>query len=407
MATETLRIGVLGSGFVAHFHLQALASVRHAQVAGVFSPTAEHRAGFAAEADAAGLGPCRTFDSVEELVQSDDIDAVWILSPNDRRVEQMRAVGAAASRRRTPLLGVACEKPLARTLSEAREMLSLAESAGLNHGYLENQVFAPAIQRGKDIVWRRAVPASGRPYLARASEEHSGPHMPWFWQGSQQGGGVLLDMMCHSVEVARFLLTAPGADRSTLRLRTASANVASLKWTQPAYISQLKARMGVDYSTHPAEDFARGSVLLTTPEGRDVVIEATTSWSYVGPGLRIQVELLGPEYAMEVSTLNSPLRVFLSREVRGTEGEDLVEKQNAEQGLMPVVEDEAAAYGYSAEDRHMVECFRSGKPPIESFKDGVGVIEILMALYRSAELGRNVEFGAENLEDYVPPVARG
>src|ERR1051326_5001397 len=199
MAAETLRIGGLGSGFVAHFHLQALTNVRHVQVAGVYSPNPEHRAGFAREADAAGLGLCQAFGSLEELIRSDTIDAVWMLSPNDVRVEQMRAIVRAGADRQRRLLGVACEKPLARTLSEAREMLSLAEGAGLQHGYLENQVFAPAIQRGKDIIWRRAVPASGRPYLARASEEHSGPHMPWFWQGNRQGGGGLLAMMCHSV----------------------------------------------------------------------------------------------------------------------------------------------------------------------------------------------------------------
>jgi predicted dehydrogenase len=233
--------------------------------------------------------------------------------------------------------------------------------------------------------------------------------MPWFWQASKQGGGVLLDMMCHSVEVARFLLTRPGSERATLRPRSASATVASLKWTQPEYVERLRARMGpeVDYARQPAEDFARGVVMLEDVEsGRDVIVETTTSWSYVGPGLRIQVELLGPEYAMEVSSLNSPLKVFLSREVRGSEGEDLVEKQNAEQGLMPVVEDEAAAYGYVAEDRHMVESFRTGARPIETFADGVGVLEILMALYRSAESGRTIDFGAEDLIDYVPPVSR-
>jgi predicted dehydrogenase len=405
---ETLHIGLLGSGFVAHFHLQALQGVRHVQVAGVYSPNVEHRTRFAAETDAAGLGPCLAYASVEDMVASDDIDAVWILAPNDTRVEHLRAIAAARSRRSGPLLGVACEKPLARTLAEAREMLRLVEAAGVNHGYLENQVFAPAIQRGKDIIWRRAVPSSGRPYLARAAEEHSGPHMPWFWQASKQGGGVLLDMMCHSVECARFLLTEPGEERTSLRLRSASANVASLKWTQPVYAERLRERMGteVDYTRHPAEDFARGTVVLEDEQGRNVIIETTTSWAYVGPGLRINVELLGPEYAMEVSTLNSPLKVFLSREVRGSEGEDLVEKQNAEQGLMPVVEDEAAAYGYTAEDRHMVEAFRTGTRPIETFADGVGVIEILMGLYRSAELGRTVDFASEKLDDYIPPVAR-
>jgi predicted dehydrogenase len=303
---------------------------------------------------------------------------------------------------------VACEKPLARTLAEAREMLRLAEDAKLLHGYLENQVFSTAVRRGKDIIWRRGVPSAGRPYLARASEEHSGPHKPWFWQGPQQGGGVLSDMMCHSVEVARYMLTAPGAERNSLALRSANATVANLKWTRPAYAKRLQAMMGqeVDYAARPAEDFARGTLVLEDEDGHEVIIEASTSWAYVGPGLRIQLELLGPEYALEFSSLNTGLKIFLSREVRGSEGEDLVEKQNAEQGLMPVLEDEAGVYGYTDENRHMVEAFRANTQPSETFTDGVAVVEMLMALYRSAESGQTVYLPAPELEDYVPPVAR-
>ena len=94
------------------------------------------------------------------------------------------------------------------------------------------------------------------------------------------------------------------------------------------------------------------------------MVEATTSWAYVGAGLRILLELLGPEYSMEFSSLNTGLKVFLSRAVTGGQGEDLVEKQNAEQGLMPVVEDEAGIYGYTGENRHMVEAFRQRRQPI-------------------------------------------
>ena len=119
-------------------------------------------------------------------------------------------------------------------------MLRLAEDARLLHGYLENQIFSTAVARGKDIIWRRAAPISGRPYIARAAEEHSGPHMPWFWQGRKQGGGVLSDMGCHSVEVARYLLTKPGAPRSDLTLVSASATIGSLKWTRPEYVKKLK-----------------------------------------------------------------------------------------------------------------------------------------------------------------------
>jgi predicted dehydrogenase len=342
------------------------------------------------------------------LVESEEIDAVWILGLNDTRLDHMRAISRAIESGAS-LLGVACEKPLARNLAEAREMLRLAEEANLNHGYLENQVFSTAVQRGKDVIWRRGVPAAGRPYLARASEEHSGPHAPWFWLGERQGGGVLSDMMCHSVEVARYLLTEPGKGRESLKLKSANATIANLKWTRPRYAEQLKREMGseIDYVNHPAEDFARGTLTLEDEAGEKVMIEATTSWSYVGPGLRIQLELLGPEYAMEFSTLNTGLKVFLSRNVTGSEGEDLVEKQSAEQGLMPVLEDEAATYGYTLEDRHMVDAFRRGEEPLETFRDGVAVVEMLMALYRSAETGSTVYLPDDGLETYIPPVARG
>src|SRR5699024_9730361 len=187
------------------------------------------------EVERLNLGSCRTYATLDAMLAADNVDAIWILSPNDTRLDIMRGIHAAVTGGRSHVFAVACEKPLARTIGDAREMLRLAEAAELNHGYLENQVFSTAVERGKEIIWRRAVPATGRPYLARAAEEHAGPHEPWFWQGERQGGGVLLDMMCHSVEVARYMLTSPGADRSELKLKAVNGTVANLKWTRPRY----------------------------------------------------------------------------------------------------------------------------------------------------------------------------
>jgi predicted dehydrogenase len=406
---SNLRIGLIGSGFIAKFHLQALQSVRHVTVSGVYSPTATNREALARAANAMELGPCRAFASLEAMLISGEVDAVWIGVPNFARLATMREIHRLVKAGWAKLVGVACEKPLGRTLVEAREMLRLVEDAKLFHGYLENQVFSSAVQRGKDIVWRRAVPVAGRPFLARAAEEHSGPHMPWFWQAQRQGGGVLSDMTCHSVEVGRFLLSRPGAPRTDLKLVSASATVGNLKWTRPEYVERLKNMMGpeVDYARQPAEDFARGALVFRDPDGHEVMVEATNSWAYVGAGLRILIELLGPEYSMEFSSLNTGLKVFLSRRVTGGQGEDLVEKQNAEQGLMPVVENEPDLYGYIGENRHMVDAFRNRRMPMESFHDGVAVAEMLMALYRSAEIGQVVKLPTPELENYVPPVARG
>ncbi|HEV7322234.1 MAG TPA: Gfo/Idh/MocA family oxidoreductase [Ensifer sp.] len=405
---QTLRVGFVGSGFIAHFHLKSMIGVRNVEVTGVFSRKPENREKFAKEVDALGLGNCRTHESLEALLAADDVDAIWVLSPNYTRLDVMRSLYKAVKDGRSKVFAVACEKPLARTVAEAREMLSLAQDAGLNHGYLENQVFCTPVLRGKEIIWRRAASTTGRPYLARAAEEHSGPHEPWFWQGDKQGGGVLSDMMCHSVEVARYLLTAPGAPRNSLKIKAVNGTVANLKWTRPHYAEQLRKRFGseVDYRNRPSEDFARATVTLEDQDGNELMIEATTSWAYVGAGLRIQLELLGPEYALEYNSLSTGLKIFMSREVTGSEGEDLVEKQNAEQGLMPVLEDEAGVYGYIDENRHMVECFRKGEKPIETFEDGLAVVEMLMGLYRSAEINATLQFPAPELEHYVPVVAR-
>jgi predicted dehydrogenase len=147
-------------------------------------------------------------------------------------------------------------------------------------------------------------------------------------------------------------------------------------------------------------------VTLRAPGGEPLLVEATTSWSFVGPGLRLRAELLGPEYAMQSDSLTTELSVFLGRRISGQAGEDLVEKQNAEQGLMPVIADEPAAYGYVNENRHMVRAFLEGREPSLTWRDGLAVVEVLMACYKSAEEGRTLEFPLD-LETFVPAVARG
>jgi predicted dehydrogenase len=409
MTAERLGVGFVGSGFNARFHMQGWTEVRDADVLGVWSPTTQHAEAAAALARTLGVGAARAYGSITELVADPAIDAIWVTGPNHTRAENVEEIVETVRSGKGTLKGIACEKPLARTVREAERITRLVNEAGLAHGYLENQVFAPAVTRGKAVLWARGAALTGPPYLARAAEEHGGPHRPWFWQGKLQGGGVLNDMMCHSAELVRFLLTPPGAPRSTLTPVRVTGHIASLKWTLPAYARRLTQTMGdaVDYTAQPAEDFASAMIEYHTADGRRVLGEATTSWSFVGAGLRLSAELLGPEYSLAWNTLESGLKLFFSREVQGKAGEDLVEKQNAEIGLMPVVPDEAAAYGYAAEDRHFAQCFRTGERPLLTWDDGLEVVKILMAAYLSAEQGRTVDFPPKALEEFVPAVARG
>ena len=127
----------------------------------------------------------------------------------------------------------------------------------------------------------------------------------------------------------------------------------------------------------------------------------------LGEGLRLSMELLGPEYSMFINTLDPDLKLFFSRKVTGSEGEDLVEKQNAESGGMPVVSNEMEVYGYTAENRHMVESFLEGKRPEENFDDGLDVTRLLMAAYMSAEQGKTIQLPNPDIDKFIPAVSRG
>ena len=409
MDKKRLGIGFIGGGFISRFHIQSLISVRDVDVLGVMSKTKQSAEETADLANDLVLGPAKAYDTITEMIEDPSINALWVCSPNFARIDTFEEIANAIESGKGELIGVACEKPLGRNVAEAKKVLELTKSVGLLDGYLENQVFSPSITRGKEIIWARGAATTGRPFLARAAEEHSGPHMPWFWEGELQGGGVLNDMMCHSVEEARFMLTEPGKPRDSIKPISVSAHTDCLKWQRPRYADILSKNSGgkTDYSKKPSEDFARSLIEYLDEDGEKLIVETTTSWCFVGEGLRLSMELFGPEYSMFVNTLDPDLKVFFSREVAGSAGEDLVEKQNAESGGMPVVSNEAEVYGYTAENRHMVESFLAGKRPDENFDDGLNVTELLMTAYMSAEQGKTISFPPSGLDTYVPSVAKG
>ena len=405
--SKRLGVGFIGSGFNTRFHIQGWRGVRDADVLGVWSPNAANAASAAKLARDIGVGEARAYKSIDEMVADPAIDAIWLCGPNQARISNMEEIVAAVKGGKGTLKGIACEKPLGRTVAEAKQLIKLVKSIGVATGYLENQLFAPHIEAGKKLIWARGAATTGRPYLARAAEEHSGPHAPWFWNGTLQGGGVLNDMMCHSALVVRHLLTKPGEALASVKPVRVTGHIASLKWSRPAYAKKLKSTMQADYSKQPSEDFASLTIEFETPDGTVAIGEATTSWSFVGAGLRLSAELLGPEYSMKWNSLDSGLQLFFSREVKGRAGEDLVEKQNAEQGVMPVVPEEFLAYGYTNEDRHFVRAFLGEEKALLTFDDGLEVVQLLMAAYQSAEQGKTLSFPPRGLDQFVPAVARG
>ena len=176
--SRPLGVGFIGSGFNARFHMQSWTGVRDADVLGVWSPHPERAAEAAAYARKLDVGRAKAYRSIADMVADPAIDALWLCGPNQARIENVEEIVDAIERGRGELRGLACEKPLARNVAEANEVIRLVKRVGLQTGYLENQLFAPQVETGRHLIWARGARLTGRPYLARAAEEHSGPHMP-------------------------------------------------------------------------------------------------------------------------------------------------------------------------------------------------------------------------------------
>ncbi|MEE8062493.1 MAG: Gfo/Idh/MocA family oxidoreductase, partial [Gemmatimonadales bacterium] len=169
--SDRLGIGFIGSGFNARFHMQSMVGVRDADVRGVWSPNHRRAKDAAAMATTLEVGEARAYRSIRDMVADPAIDAIWLCGPNHARIENVTEVVDTVTSGHGRLAGIACEKPLARNVGEATEVLRMVKRARLNHGYLENQLFAPQVERGRQLLWARGAALTGRPYLARAAEE--------------------------------------------------------------------------------------------------------------------------------------------------------------------------------------------------------------------------------------------
>jgi predicted dehydrogenase len=403
----SLRYGIVGGGFLPGFMLRALTQVRGVEVAGLVSRRPpEALARFAREQ---GLGPARVYGSIAEMVPH--VDVVAFFGPNFTRVEALEQV-ALAVRAGARLKGLISEKPLARNLREARRVLALAREIGVPTAYFENQIHMKSVASALAQL-APVMRARGPLLLARAAEEHGGPHGAWFWDPRLQGGGVLSDMGCHSIALAWHVLTPPGKPPRFLEPVSVLADVALLKWGQPRHRADLLARHGVDYEQTPAEDFATGLVTFRNPEtGQHVKGQFTVSWMYDKQGLRLLLDGIGPGYALESNSLRSSLEVFIS-DVAGAAGdaELALEKAQATRGLLAVQPNEPDLYGYTDENADAIAAFSAGRSALLDFEYGVEIVRLVMAAYLSAERGAVVDLEdaktREELERYVPLIQQG
>jgi len=402
-----LKIGMIGAGFVAGFHERALCSVRGAELAGVYALKGAENLAKRARTD--GLGKTKVCKSIAELCQA--VDVICIFAPNFARIQIMQdiaqAVGAGAK-----LKGIICEKPLARNLAEANTLVNTAKKLGVPTAYFENQIHMPGV-----VEARRQLAAvekqMGPVHLARSAEEHGGPHEPWFWDPTKQGGGVCCDMGCHSVAAGMFMLTPSGKTPNYLKPISVSANMALLKWGKEPWISQLRKR-GVDYSATPAEDYSNVSIMFEDPQtGVRGVVGAINSWMYDAPGLRLLTEAFGPGYSYTVNSLQSPAGLFISDAAATAvaDGELALEKAQATRGALVLQANEPDLYGYIGEWRDAIAAFEQGKNALLDFEYGRLITMLIMAAYMSHEQKKVIDLTdakvLKALDSYIPLIQQG
>jgi predicted dehydrogenase len=336
---DPVRVGMLGSGFIGEFHTLGLRHVPNAMVVANYGAGAERREAFARRFGS------RPFDSIESVCADPAVDLVVVSLPNHLHVEAVRAAAENGK-------AVACTKPLGRDGREAAEMLRIVEGAGIFHAYLENVVFTTETVRMREMIESGAI---GRPTTFRAREGHSGPHAPHFWNRELAGGGALLDMASHGTEAARYLF---GKD---LPVRDVFA------WGDTL----------VHGGRTTAEDNA--VMLVRFADGRVATMDV--SWSSRG-GLENRFEMYGDAGRIVQDISSTVLRAFIERP-----GGYIGEKADADTGWVFPVPDETHAHGHDAMMQHVIEAFRTGATPRETFHDGYVVNVILDSAYRSMASG--------------------
>jgi predicted dehydrogenase len=402
-----LKIGMIGAGFVARFHERALRSVRNAELAGIYALKGAEALAQLARQD--HLGDTRAYDSIAELVRA--VDVVCIFAPNFARVEMMRQI-AAAIEGGTQLKGIIVEKPLARNLNEASTLVRMAKAMNIPTAYFENQIHMPAVVQARAQL-AQVEKAMGSAHLARSAEEHGGPHEPWFWDPTTQGGGVCCDMGCHSIACGMYMVTPAGKPVHYLRPLRVNATMALLKWGKEPWISQLRQR-GVDYSVIPAEDYSSVTIEFEDPETQQhSIVQATNSWMYDAPGLRLLMETFGPGYSYTVNSLESPAGIFISDAAAAAvlDSELALEKSQASRGALILQPDEIALYGYIAEWLDALRAFEQGHDALLNLEYGQFIILLIMAAYLSHEQRKVIDLTdprtRADLETYVPLIQQG
>jgi predicted dehydrogenase len=334
-----IRIAMLGSGFIGRFYAESLQGQRSKdKIVSVYSRREESALKFATDYQVD-----HWTTSMEETVSHPDVDIVCIALPNNLHEA---AVMLCCKYRKA----VMTTKPLGRNAEEAKRMLDAVEAAGIFNGYLEDLVYTPKFIKAYESVKNGAL---GRILWAKSRETHPGPHSDWFWDLEQAGGGCILDLGCHCVEISRSFI---GKD-----------------------IKPVEVMCWADTQVKPieAEDHAIGLVKYEN----GAIGQFEVSWTFRG-GLDLRDEVMGTEGTI---WLNSFLRTGFDMFTTGKGADYVAEKAESNTGWLFPVGDELNDLGYNHMFTDMFRALEAGTAPKETFYDGYVVNAVLDASYRSAK----------------------
>jgi predicted dehydrogenase len=333
------RIGMLGSGFIGRFYAESLQGQRSKdKIVSIYSRREESAKKFAEDYR------CEHWTtSMEEAVAHPNVDVVCISLPNNLHEA---AVMLCCKHKKA----VITTKPLGRNAAEAKRMLEAVEKTGIFNGYLEDLVYTPKFLKAFESVSKGAI---GRILWAKSRETHPGPHSDWFWDIEQAGGGCILDLGCHCIEITRSFI---GKD-----------------------IKPLEVMCWADTQVKPidAEDHAIGLVKYENGS----IAQFEVSWTFRG-GLDLRDEVMGTEGTI---WMNNFLRTGFEMFSTGKGADYVAEKAESDSGWLFPVGDELNELGYNHMFAEMFNSLEQGKAPKETFYDGYVVNAVLDAAYKSAK----------------------
>lgn len=333
------KIAMLGSGFIARFYADSLQGYRNKdKITSVYSRKEESAKKFADDYKVS-----HHTTNMEDAISHPDVDIVCISLPNNLHEE---AVMLCCKHKKA----VMATKPLGRNAAEAKRMMEAAENAGIFNGYLEDLVYTPKFLKAIETVKSGGL---GRILWAKSRETHPGPHSEWFWDLEQAGGGCILDLGCHCVEIARSYI---GKD-----------------------IKPIEVMCWADTQVKPidAEDHAIGLVKYEN----GAIGQFEVSWTFRG-GMDLRDEVMGTEGTIWI---NNFLRTGFEIFTTGKGADYVAEKAESNTGWLFPVGDEINELGYNHMFMDMFNAMEEGKQPKETFYDGYVVNAVLDAAYRSAK----------------------